>query len=161
GNSFDSSLKDFILPVPVSIGNCDIAIAKDVVKVNGVDALNPASVNQGDTVTYRITLSLGPGSKPIPLGQIGPVTDTVGGAVLRLVALRDAANNIVGDTNDNEILDPGEQWEYGLTSNTPVTQTAAACADLVDTVKVSLNSVVVMVPPPPPPDNGDNHSSSS
>ena len=138
GGSFGSALQDLMGPLPISVGNCDVAIEKDVVGVDGNGADNPASVPYGSVLEYRVRVFLGPGSTPVPASLL-TVTDTsvsdntLDNAPLAPVIVNGA---IVGDDGD-EILEPGEKWAYALNSaGAPVVQVAPSCADVVNSAKV-------------------------
>jgi len=138
GASFGSALQDLMGPMPIRAGNCDVAIEKDAVGVNGGSVLNPASVALNSLLEYRVRVFLGPVSVPVPASLL-TVTDTT----VSDDAFNDAplvpviqSGDIVGDDGD-EILEQGEKWVYALSAaGTPVVQVATTCPDVVNSAKV-------------------------
>jgi uncharacterized repeat protein (TIGR01451 family) len=139
GGAFGSALIDLMGPVAINVGNCDVAIEKDVVAVDGANALNPASVPLTSTLDYRVRVFLGPDSTPVSRTALTVTDTTLSDASLTNAPLAPVVNGgtVVGDTNANDLLELGESWLYALDgTGTPVAQTATACADVVNTVKV-------------------------
>ena len=126
--------------VPTHVRVCDVAVEKDVVAVSGAPALNPPSVPLGATVTYRIRVALGPNSGSIAAKYLAVRDTTVSDDSLTnapLVPVR-VSGAIVGDDKD-EVLEKGERWVYALNAyGAPVVQTAAACAGIVNSAKVTV-----------------------
>ena len=141
GGAFGSALQDLVGPKPVSVGNCDVKIEKDVVKVDGEAADNPASVPFGADLAYRIRVSLGAGSANIPADLLTVTDTTVSDTSLVGEPLTAVTKNgvVVGDDGDG-ILEPGEAWQYALDAiGTRVGQTASTCADVVNSATVAVD----------------------
>ena len=140
GAAFGSALQDLMGPMPISVGNCDVAIEKDVVAVNGSALLNPSSVPFDATLAYRVRVFLAPGSSPIAADQLTVKDTTVSDDSLTnapLVPVR-YLGVISGDDGDN-VLEQHERWVYTLdTYGRQVTQTANRCADVVNSAKVTV-----------------------
>jgi uncharacterized repeat protein (TIGR01451 family) len=141
GGSFGSALQDLMGPLPISVGNCDVAIEKDVVKVDDASVDNPASVPYGSVIEYRVRVFLGAGSAPITANLLSVTDTSISDNTLDKAPLAPVMANgdILGDTNGNEILEVGEKWVYALNSEgAPVVQVAASCDDVVNSAKVAV-----------------------
>jgi uncharacterized repeat protein (TIGR01451 family) len=141
GGSFGSALQDLMGPLPISVGNCDVAIEKDVVKVEDASVDNPATVPYGSVLQYRVRVFLGAGSAPIPASLLSVTDTSISDNTLDNAPLAPVIANgdIVGDANGNEILEAGEKWVYALNSEgAPVVQVAASCEDVVNSAKVAV-----------------------
>ena len=140
GAAFGSALQDLMGPMPISVGNCDVAIEKDVVTVDGSDSLNPASVPFDATLAYRVRVFLGQGSSPIAASQLTVTDTTVSDDSLTnapLVPVR-YLGVISGDDGD-DVLELGERWVYARSSyGMAITQEAARCADVVNSATVTV-----------------------
>ena len=142
GGAFGSALQDLMGPLPIHVGNCDVAIEKDVVAVSGTTSLNPASAPFNATLGYRIRVFLGPNSAPVAADQLAVSDTTVSDTLLTNAPLVPvlASGKIVGDDGDN-VLEQGERWVYALNATgTPVVQVATTCADVVNSAKVAVTS---------------------
>ena len=140
GGAFGSALQDRMGPMPIHVGNCDVAIEKDVVAVSGTTSLNPASTPFDATLGYRIRVFLGPNSAPVAADQLAVSDTTVSDTLLTNAPLVPvlASGRIVGDDGDN-VLEQGERWVYALNATgTPVVQIATTCADVVNSAKVAV-----------------------
>lgn len=126
--------------LPRHVRACDVVIEKDVVAVSGTPSLNPPSVPFGATVTYRIRIALGSSSGSIAAKHLTVTDTTVSDNSLTnasLVPVR-SSGAIVGDDKDG-VLEKGERWVYALNAyGTPVVQAATACADIVNSAKVTV-----------------------
>ncbi len=138
GAAFGSALQDILGPLPISVGNCDVEIQKDVVSVNGDESRNPASVPFGATLDYRVLVSLANDSSPVAASQLTVTDTTISDSTLSdaaLVPVR-VMGVISGDDGD-DVLEQGERWVYALSSaGATVTQTASSCDDVVNSARV-------------------------
>jgi uncharacterized repeat protein (TIGR01451 family) len=121
--SFTSDLKDFIGPTPLSVANCQINVDKQVrVRTGGTPSdpttdtyADSASAVVGSTFDYKFDVSVPAGSRALSLTDIhdvlGTQTDDPSFCAPQAYLGANAPHNY-GDTNDNDVVDPGEHWLF-------------------------------------------------
>jgi uncharacterized repeat protein (TIGR01451 family) len=128
-SSLASAMQDTIDPAPVQVANCTINIQKTVrVRTGGTES-NPApggdtygetaSATVGDTLDYKFVVSVPSGSKSL---QITDLHDVLGTATGDPSFCGTSNNGLptsvasggfnIGDSNQDGLVDPGEQWVY-------------------------------------------------
>jgi len=105
-------------PPEPTTDDCDVAIAKTA----------PTSVALGGTITFSVTVS-NTGDVPVDRDDLHVVDPSVTAAELVFFAV------VSGDAD--EVLGPGERWEYRLPYGHPVSRVAETCAKVVNVASVA------------------------
>ena len=123
-SSLDSAMQDTIDPAPVKVANCTLNIDKTVRVRTGDTESNPApggdtyadsaNATVGQTLDYKFVVSVPNGSKSM---QIDDPTDVLGTdpsdpAYCAPTSVDDQDGFNIGDANQNDLVDAGEQWIY-------------------------------------------------